>query len=528
MGNCGLQRYLEVTQKADQLKSMIVLLDVLKMAARDIRKLSLAGLDCAGRNFGRLLQSLPNELLAETMRYACSDTIDLLKLSHVNRRFRDVARSMSNFWTHISSDMPTRALQLYLKKGNNAPLHVLFDEKYSDYGFEDFYAVDDSPGPESQLESNIHEIARSCSRWKDIEFLMPESMENEFDLGSRSYILYEILSARFHDLVVPRLESLSLSHQGCAPDNRAYNTREEINSMLYFYRSWKAPNLRRLSFTGLIPTSIPGASIEVLSLDIHVDKSAMDFSVALQDLISFLQETPSLQKLEIRTYSSGFTREDHNPAGDLPTVVLENLQVLEMLVDQIPPGPENGVLFASFVRSLRLPNLTTLSVKLALEDESNETEQDVTELMNDLIPNLGTDPRLENLSVFVYDSLYPCLPMMSITLDKYPCLRTLTVGINGELLVTSGSALHPNVKKNGSLEQVNLLACTQGVGGFLAWIADQLRDSDGLRRLKVAVRRCESTSERRLLKLVSPGKLEFEEDSFTTRWEEYGFYCGGD
>ncbi len=100
---------------------------------------------------------------------------------------------------------------------------------------------------------------------------------------------------------------------------------------------------------------------------------------------------------------------------------------------------------------------------------------------------------------------------MNLALDAYPSLQTLTVGVSGCLVVAPCASLHPNLKNCGSLEQINLLACTLGAEGFLAWVAGELRHGDGLRRLKkVVVKKCESTKERQLLDFFAADKLDFE------------------
>ncbi len=62
----------------------------------------------------------------------------------------------------------------------------------------------------------------------------------------------------------------------------------------------QAPNLHTMSFYGIVPAPIPGASVQELSLNLPAELGLdfMDFFVALKDLLAFLQETPSLQSPE--------------------------------------------------------------------------------------------------------------------------------------------------------------------------------------------------------------------------------------
>lgn len=333
----------------NQLEAMITLLDVLKIAAHKIWIPARAGLNRATQTLGHLLQRLPEELLAQTMRFACSDVFDLIKLSHVSRRFRNVALSLADMWSFISSDLPTEIVRLCLERSKSASLHVFFAEMENNYDLDNFYTLSNNsntPDPESQLKTYIHETARRCSRWTNIKFAMPVSSHRYF--ATASYMLYWVLAREFYaDLHVPRLASLSILHSGCLLDDRdheAYGlSRAETIDVIHFYHSWKAPNLRTLTFSGIIPAPIPGASIEVLHLDIRVDEQDIDFYVALQELFYFLQETPSLRKLKIYTYPGG-TKDADEPCS-LQTVTLQNLQELTFVVNDRPLPPENVVLF---------------------------------------------------------------------------------------------------------------------------------------------------------------------------------------
>ncbi len=127
--------------------------------------------------------------------------------------------------------------------------------------------------------------------------------------------------------------------------------------------------------------------------------------------------------------------------------------------------------------------------------------EDVTTFMDSLIPRLGQASSLTNMSLFVFDDTIWTPPTMSIALHRFPSLKTLTIGISGSLVVSPGSTLHPNVRNRASLERINIIACNLGVECFLAWVMNQLRNGVGLRRLKVAVKRCEHASKVRLLKI---------------------------
>ncbi|KLO08475.1 hypothetical protein SCHPADRAFT_1000925 [Schizopora paradoxa] len=525
MDNRSVHRFKELLSSVYMTDLMMNILDVMRSAVKTIKTRAITELECVGAKFGQLLDRLPQEILGETMRFACADVFDLIKLSHVNCRFRRTALGLSSMWSEVSSDMSTGILRLCLERSGNAPLQVVFNEKDKKYSPNDLgylpTVVDPMSargGAQLKVKDFVAEAVSSSSRWKSMEFRMPFSRSRVLKVNSKSFSLYLWLAFELKNLDFSRLESLSIKHQGCLPDERGSDfasSREGIISFMCFYSYWRAPKLHFLSFTGLVPAPIPGASIEALDLNIEVSPEYMDFFVALQDLSAFLAETPSLGKVTLRVLSTGYT--DGEQTSNFPTVVLENLKALRLHVAEVPPILGHNVSFASFVDSLRIPSLTTLDIKIFLSpasedsEEGSEGERDMTELMNSLIPNAGTNPCIQDFSVLVYDLSKASVPVISLALDNFPSLRVLTVGvgINAKLRIVPGSALNQNVKRNRSLQEITVQDCAYGVDEFLAWVAEELREHGGMEQLKVTLRRCEFTSEH-LAELVSPNQLEVE------------------
>ncbi len=474
-------------------------------------------LKVAGEAFGRHLQRLPLEILAESRRSACSNPYDLLALSHVNRRFRCAALSMADVWSDVSSDMSIDFLRLCLERSKNAGLRVVLGEEKSSYTFEDFYAISEDPDTEdtdSRFKSCVVKTARYCTRWEVMEIILPVKYFVPRDMDR--YVLYRVLKEYYDTLDVPRLETFSVFHRGRLSGSSRIS-HAEILDIVLFYRSWKAPKLRTLLFTGgIIPVPMLGVSIETLSLDLRGEGRSRDFFPEMHDLHTFLRKTPSLRNLEIWTYSTGVS--NSSQTCDFSTITLEHLQELTFTVDHTPLVPEtlNVVLFSSLVGCLHLPALSTLSVKLAIPspDWDCSVDEDATDLVASLIPRPGHVSNLTSLSLFVFDSSTCRFPdlRVKVALDQFPSLRSLTIGITGELVVEPEASLHTNVRNRSSLEQINLLACDLGAEVFLEWVVNQLSDSDGdgLRKLNVVVKRCESARRENLLELISSDKLRFE------------------
>lgn len=495
---------------AYQLHSTISLIDTLKMVAQN---------NLTPTRSESVLESLPDELLAIAMRFACENVFDLITLSHVNREFRDAALGVTDMWSHLDMSMPKEIRRLCIERSKNAPLHLVLTGNEG----ENAYCNEDDPcasDPELQLTTCLVEFARHCSRWENIKFFMPVTSDRS--MFSDASILYWALSQKFfHALQVPHLETLTLSHSIRFQDTPGLDkdARSEANKRIHFYHLWDAPHLRMLSFSGIVPVAIPGASIQELSLDLRGQLGYLDFAVALNDLHTFLRETPTLRKLTLWSFAVGIAMPGQT-CNFLP-ITLGNLQELTFLVDHLPPF-EHGIELSSFVHCLHLPTLSTLVIKLALRQPGEEIEirpgrwfRNVRTLAESLIPRLGDLSSLTDLSLFVFDSNPTILAVAGLDLARFSSLRTLTLGVSGDLMVLPGWTLHPNVRKGGSLEQVNLLGCNSGAETFLEWITDQLRGGgegeNGLRKLKkVVVKKCASAMIERLVRLIPAHKLEFE------------------
>ncbi|KLO08479.1 hypothetical protein SCHPADRAFT_944438 [Schizopora paradoxa] len=507
--NGGLDRINEVRDATQQLRSTIWLLDLLKSSAHDLLQSVEIELKNSHHNFGRLLNRLPLDLLSEVVRFACSDAYELVEMSHVNRRFRDVVLSMADMWASITSDLPTELLRLSIQRSKNASLDISGDFLENRNGL--MHQHPQHPTIKSWIKSFISEIAQCSSRWKTVEFSMPQSRHRV--LKVESYMLYLMLSTPFFcDLSLPRLTTLSITHNGYIPDNRKDedNTRAKVIEALHFYRSWIAPKLRLLNFSRIIPAPVSGASIEVLSLDLRSSATDpnMEYLVAFQDLVVFLQETPSLQTLKLYCVTWGmsdFGVEHHV----LPMVVLQNLRDLTMVLEHgRPSSPTRTFSLTSFTDRLCLPNISTLHVKLSTRSPDSTANHDVTDLFNRLIPQHGLTS-LEKLFLFILDHRPSSTPSLSVALDQYPSLRSLTLGITGKLVVRPGSTIHPDVIRRGTLEEVKLLACTDGVDSFLSWMAGELGDSNKVKRVKLVVKKCK-IEKSEIEKVFPSDKLEYE------------------
>ncbi|KLO08481.1 hypothetical protein SCHPADRAFT_1000931 [Schizopora paradoxa] len=531
--NCGFKRYDEILGVRWQLKNMVTLLDLLKTTAQEILDPVETELKRSSCNIGLFLNRLPLDLLAETIRFACSDSdvYELINMSHINQRFRGVVLSMGDMWSRISSDMPIGILRLSIERSRNAPLDLegYFIERFGD-------DTSMSQRRKSRAKSFITEISQCSSRWNNIEFSIPASYSQELE----SYGFYFMLLANFPcGLHVPRLKSLSISHYGNLPDSQNDEDTNHGRSIeaLRFYQSWKAPNLRMLTFSRIVPAPIHGASIEVLLLDLHTRDhySDVDYLFAFRELVSFLQETPSLQTLRLTCNTSGPTDSKDNLA--LPTVTLHYLRDLTLVLthEWFPPDDDIEFSLSSFTDCMRVPDLSTLRVKIETTSPKNLADSDVTTLIRSFIPRQEFNS-LQKLFIFVFDHTLSSSLNMGVALDKYPSLRSLTLGITGKLVITPGSSLHPNVRRRGLFEQIKLLGCSQGAEAFLTWLAGELGDSGQagqVAKVKVVVKLCQSIEKSDVSNVFPSDQLEFEDIDSCSWWNfmdesrtlGYGYFC---
>lgn len=99
-----------------------------------------AGIAPRLRRLGQSLSSLPNDILAMIFEAAYDSETSFeekrrvaIDLSHICRRFRDLALRMQRLWVHLSSGMGMDCLSIFLQRNGSMGLHLDFSRGSRDF-----------------------------------------------------------------------------------------------------------------------------------------------------------------------------------------------------------------------------------------------------------------------------------------------------------------------------------------------------------------------------------------------------------
>ncbi len=393
--------------------------------------------------FGRSLMTLPDELLSITMRFACASqphclpserTMDLLSLSHVNKRFRYLALGMSDMWANISPRLSPMLIEAWLAWSKCAGLRI-----------------EVSPCSRFKLlDPYMDKVIPVAHRWRELVL----------DYSSSNREVRKILLHRCDVLDLPNLERFEFEYRGSTYSD------DETRPV---YLSWRTPKLQEISFRGIVPKPFQGASIKVVTMEFQHNRNYFR-SLNLHPFHSFLRATPSIEKLRV---------DFEIPVGFLSNQVTEAFQSLTMnSVHTLELScrysfswvTDRPLPFHFFMQSLDCPNLRRVYVLFRIENFDREGlggDIDISDLVFGLIPASVEPSPIQDLEIRIC-TLKPHQCFLSIPFQKFPALRVLSLQIDGHLKApplladeTSTTDVFP------VLERVELNHCKGGTVGFL-------------------------------------------------------------
>lgn len=338
--------------------------------------------------------ALPNELVVLIFEFATSCDVDvkrvslreLLKadicnpgyLASVNKHFRQIVLSSPKLWTCLHSSQNAYAVREHLKRSKECDLTIL-------------------------LSLNEHEYE---DRWKDFMSLALTGQRRwrrlvvtAFD-GNADYH-WAVIKQSYPKLSLPRLLSLTLGldeetileSDGSASDEDGMPTEK-----YHFYSQWTMPNLESLNLDCIVPAVGAFASLNsVSSCNVRVTSETFDLSNLLRCLESLSH---------LKTLGVFFDDAEDVEVEDLPSVE-SRLHSLHVTVHDSPHG-----LYSGFMRSLRTPYLSDLSVSICLDESSGAcdwVEQEGERLfdwVSDLLPGGQSYPCLKCLKLDIRSSPY--------------------------------------------------------------------------------------------------------------------------
>ncbi len=187
------------------------------------------------------------------------------------------------------------------------------------------------------------------------------SVENVEFQWSHKEVENQEIKSRCIRLDLPKLERLE------------YTLQKQTNALTdHIYLSWRLSNLREISFRGVVPRHIPGSSISSVTIRFFGIPDE-DFNRSLCEFYSFLQATPTLERLEFkcRVFASRRWTTMHFPRLNMENLrsveIICGYQVWDALVPSDSPTDEHPLCL--LVQSLHSPNLERLGIFVELELE---------------------------------------------------------------------------------------------------------------------------------------------------------------
>ncbi len=220
------------------------------------------------------IASLPDELFALIFKIAAlsNGTGQAVLLSHVSRRFREVALGEHHLWATLHSGATRDELETFISRsGFNTDLHVVIHVAPRYFNPHAFISV----------------CWPTAQRWKTLT--ISEADDLQPNNATALFILKTI--DRSYDLRLPHLQELYIGH------HRVHGARVDIR----FRPSWTSPNLRALRCKDYIPSpSTSFASLSSIDLSLHLSSDI--YGAQIEDLLSFLDSVPSVTDVNLQIH----------------------------------------------------------------------------------------------------------------------------------------------------------------------------------------------------------------------------------
>ena len=343
----------------------------------------------------RGIDTLPDSILAHIFEFVAASYSDKwrqwphLKLSLVNRRFRDVVSNSPRLWRSISEHFDPETTRTFLSKSKAAGLEVNLGAWWPDGYIGARFA---------QIPEALPMVLPHAGRWEELNLCFAAVEQKLLDDTFNSLTSFRL----------PRLRDLKISYSRLTRDDRHPN--------LHFYKTWELSSLRSLTIYRAIPKAFTAPLLTSLTI------SNYDSRIDFRKLLKFISENRALEEI-LLDFSS--CRKKGSPI--LEEVVLENVKIfkLELKLTSIDD-------LYSFRKALRIPNVREISLNFKENVNHNlpPTDEDVG----------GEDRRVNSNKYFEFllygDEPYPHLESLSFEHDyckgeytlpfhKTPNLRTL-------------------------------------------------------------------------------------------------------
>ncbi|KLO06336.1 hypothetical protein SCHPADRAFT_1002402 [Schizopora paradoxa] len=397
------------------------------------------------------IASLPNEVLMLIFGFAAhpggrNSWRQAIWLSHVSRRFRNVALGTQSIWTTLDGCASRRGIETFLaRSGKNSDLHIILDA--------------------SLKNDDLHYFVYMClplaSRWAT---LLVTSGVDESSCDTADGPFEELFECRGEDeLSFPRLQLLRVN-QFQSVANSGFGPSKDLK----FEPRWTFASLQRIECNEFIPLpSSAYTSVKCLSasLSLPITNFACRFSMDLRNLLPTLQ---SLTVLDLTIRTSTQIRDTRDFFSiECPSVTSFTLDLPSFTF----PGAMDAFL-DPFLVSLEFPRLTQFTVSAELSPQDIEDEEDAERHLESLIQSFY-------LASFVHSNLTTVTIKLSysedktdqkrsdirprllkIPVDEIPDVASLTVQTFTDIEFHTRNRMDENLK-NFALRELRLLKCNE-------------------------------------------------------------------
>lgn len=347
------------------------------------------------------IASLPNELLARILEVVTEITdvnervAEAVALSHVSKRFRNVALTLPALWNVVSTNDAINVNTMCLSRTTAPGLNIRLEmEEEDQFGEEQSAPI---------LEW-FPAVLEHASHWSTFSY---DSTGILNDINVLNW-----LRDSCADLRLPSLHSLHIKRSNASP----------IESVSHFYSSWTMPMLLELIAANFIPCAMNYATLSICKISLSFDQQW-----DLRTLLQFLSSLTSLKELWLDLAGEPFSNMDG--IVSFPLVYTAPIEKLTVSLFGVDPWFTSHLL-----RRLLRPSLSTLIMQLT-SSSYGQVPRANTDLSSTLGACLHEVSAVNVRSLELIASRFAVYggsngTILSLLFDKFPSLKHLAVKIH--------------------------------------------------------------------------------------------------
>ncbi|KLO05832.1 hypothetical protein SCHPADRAFT_946589 [Schizopora paradoxa] len=336
---------------AFRMDAIVSMLNVLSGFANEIQMHLRRSQDRISAKLSKGISKLPDEIVMRIFQFAvweedCNGGKQAISLSHVSRRFRNIALGSRRLWTTLYSCDPEGQLETFISRAGSS---------------EEFHAfINFTSAVKEEGIGYLTDICHSTiTRWRTLTL---SQEDQDLDADEPLYGGVELIAMHLaHDfasesLLLPILEKLEI--HGHSEDVSCYGL--EGHPFADESYNW-APNLRTISCSYILPSpSGPLPSVTTFTFTQSIAYPSTTHSLDL--LLKFLGKVPNLSSCVLELYGAN----EEGPEEPLPLTECSAVTSLHLRLRNLIGADFRGQrsCIASFMDALRMPSLESFSVSL--------------------------------------------------------------------------------------------------------------------------------------------------------------------